>query len=217
MRLRWVLAFTAVTALGTGVLVYWLLMAMVAPGVVVITTASVSERTVLTRDMLMAVRVPRAAIHPEAIRRIEDALGRSPMYPLAAGEQILGSKLVEGALAGRLSGQLTMGERAMLIPLTADRAVGGSIGAHDRIDVIFVANSSKLGYQLTKTILSNVEVLDIRLSKGTSVAGGQGDGVIVRVTPAAAEELSFAISNGDLYVTLAGQGGATASAAGDQR
>lgn len=217
MRLRRVLAFTAITALGTGLLVYWLLMVMVAPGVVVITTASVSERTVLTRDMLMAVRVPRAAIHPEAVRRVEDALGRSPLYPLAAGEQVLRSKLVEGALAGRLSAQLTAGERAMLIPLTADRAVGGSIGAHDRIDVIFVANSSKLGYQLTKTILCDVEVLDIRLSKGTAVAGGQGDGVIVRVTPAAAEELSFAISNGDLYVTLAGQGGATASVAGDQR
>lgn len=217
MRLRRVLAFTAVTALGTGVLVYWLLMVMVSPGVVVITTAGVGERTVLTRDMLMAVRVPRTAIHPEAIRRVEDALGRSPMYPLAAGEQVLRSKLVEGALAGRLSGQLAAGERAMLIPLTADRAVGGAIAAHDRIDVIFVANSSKLGYQLTKTILSGVEVLDIRLGKGTAMTGGQGDGVVVRVTPAAAEALSFAISNGDVYVTLAGQGGATVSAAGGQR
>lgn len=217
MRLRRVLVFTAVAALATGLLVYWLLMAMVAPGVVVITTGRVSERTVLTRDMLMAVRVPRAAIHPEAVRRIEDALGRSPLYPLAAGEQVLRSKLVEGALAGRLSAQLAAGERAILIPLTADRAVGGSIGAHDRIDVIFVANSSKLGYQLTQTILSNVEVLDVRLGRGTAIAGSQGDGVVVRVTPEAAEQLSFAISNGDLYVTLAGQASATAAVVGGQR
>lgn len=207
MRLRRVLILTGVTALLTGLLVYWLLMTMVAPGQVVITTVAVAERTALTSDMLMAVRMPRAGIHSEAIRSVDDAVGRAVVYPLAPGEQILESKLADSVNSGRISGQLAAGERAMLIPVAADRAVGGAIVRHDRVDVLFVANSSRVGYQGTTTILSGVEVLDVIAANGGIAAEG-GEGIIVRVSPEAAEALSFAICNGDVFVTLSGYPGA---------
>lgn len=212
MRLRRVFVFTAIAALGTGLLVYWLLMTMLAPGQVVIATAGIGARTALAPEMLTVVRMPRAGIHPDAVRRIDEVVGRVPMYPLAAGEQILAGKLVDGVLAGRISGMLAEGERAMLIPAAADRAVGGAIGPHDMVDVIFVANSAKLGYELTQTILSDVEVLDVRSGHDTLTPGSGSEGVIVRVTPKAAEALSFAISNGDIFVTLAGQSRGVVSA-----
>jgi Flp pilus assembly protein CpaB len=202
MRLRRVLMTVILSALGTGALVYWLLMMMVAPGQVVIATRDLPERTGITADMVTVVQLPRAGIHPSALRRLSDVVGCAVMHPIFSGEQILTPKLVEGSLAGRISGQLRSDERAMLIPASPDRAVGGAIAPHDRVDVVFVPAGIGLEPAIPRTLLSDVEVLDVRVPKSGLSGPGLGEGVIVRVSASAAEALAGAISSGDVYLVL---------------
>lgn len=202
MRLRRVLVVVIASALCTGALVYWLLVLMVSPGQVVIAVRDVPERAGLTADMVTVVKLPRAGIHPGAARTTAAVVGQAVMYPLLAGEQVLTGKLVDGILAGRISAQLELGERAMLIPTSADRAVGGAIAVRDRIDVIFVPASNGLSAVTPRIVLTDVEVLDVRVARAGLVGPGQGEGVIVRVSPVAAESLAYAISSGDVYLAL---------------
>lgn len=212
MKERIFLGLALVVSVVTGLYFYNYLLHVNRRLEVVVAARDIPQFSVVENNMLRSITLPAEAVHPAAIKRKEEVLGKAVLYPIAAGEQVLGHRfsLAIGE-AGLLQG-LGPEERAFLIPTNLSRAVGGMIKPGQRVDIILVSDPQKTGNLLARTILQNVLVLDVRGDRGTSVTAGRDTGllgVVVAVTAQEAEKLAFSSEQGHLYLTLLGELGRT--------
>ncbi len=206
---RYLLLSLAVAVL-TGAYAYTYLAELDQRIEVVLLGSDVPEYTRLDASMLRSARLPVAAVHREALRSENQAVGRYLLRNAVAGEQLLASQLSDDEGRRTLRGRVGRTERAIFIPLSTGRALGGAVKPKDRVDVIFVPNEQKVGLYSAKVLLQNVEVLDVRGERGAALAEGRREadqafaGVLVAVSPGDAEKIAFCLEHGSLYLALAG-------------
>ncbi len=93
--------------------------------------------------------------------RIEALEGAVVKEAMAAGEPIVGRKIVRGGEGGYMAVVLTPGMRAISVPVTSEAAAGGFILPGDRVDVMQSRDRGGDKGYVTETLVTNVRVLAI--------------------------------------------------------
>lgn len=204
VKSRWYFLLALGVALMSGLYVYRYLQAINATQPVALAAQDVPAFTAITGDMVKAVSLPVAGVHPEAVRDKSDVVGRYSLHPIRSGEQILEAKITgHGETADFLAG-LRPDQRAVMIPVSLRQAVGGSLTPGHRIDVMMVVRGGETG-SLARTLLPGIRVLELHNDQGGAWHPGDDfplAGVVVAVSSLEAEKLAFALEHGELYLSL---------------
>ena len=214
-----------VVALAAGGIAAWLALNM-TPGEAPAPTVVELAPQIQTQDVLVAAadigmgqrlsaenvrwqRWPDEAIHeayiqkqakPEAIEELQGTIVRSQFI---AGEPIREVKLAR-AESGFMSAILPSGTRAIAVRVSAQSTAGGFILPNDRVDVVQTFSQGETGGTVSRTILTNVEVLAI----DQTVEEQDGEAVVVGKTatlaldPAQVELITAAEATGQLSLAL---------------
>ena len=149
---RSLLATGLVLALVSALLTYYFASRAPAadPGITVATTQvlvarrDIPVRTILTADDVQVVQTTAGVVPAGALRQPGDAIGRVATQPIAANEIIHASRFTDSVAtnfaifpAGEQASGSTPDFRAMSLNIPNTHAVGGSIRAGDRVDILF--------------------------------------------------------------------------------
>ncbi|MDD2401484.1 MAG: Flp pilus assembly protein CpaB [Clostridia bacterium] len=147
MKNKWIYLLAVVFGLLTSYLIYDFLVKVENKMVnenteeVVIVSCDVTSSTLLDSKMVSIKELPVDVIHPQALRKTEDAIGTISIVPLVEGEQLLKSKIVtKDDVKNGLAYLVPPGKRAMSIPVDEVSGVAGLLKPGDRVDVMAVAS-----------------------------------------------------------------------------
>jgi pilus assembly protein CpaB len=201
----------------------------------VVAKVEIPARTPITADMLEIKNVPVNGRAATALGSIDDAVGKVTRYPVALGEQLTPNKVVsvEGTEnVDSLSFAVPKGMRAISISADQVLSAGGLVLPGDYVDIMGVLSGTKpdgseVENYVVKTILQNVQVLAVAqtiadapaTTAETSSDGQSGRGseskpnpeattLTILVSPAQAQMLFLAESNGTLRAVVRGFGDA---------
>jgi pilus assembly protein CpaB len=123
---------------------------------VVVAKGAIPAGTRMTADLLEVRSVSPDSVGFQALSNPQQAVGQVVRYPLAAGEQILSSKLVDTTVSSsdNLAYVLEGGKRGVAITVQQVTAAGGLILPGDHVDVLWIPFSSAPAFVL----FSDVEV-----------------------------------------------------------
>ncbi len=143
-----------------------------------------------------------------AVRTLEDLVGRGIVQPVFAGEPFLESRLAAKGAGAGLAATIPPGMRAVALPVNQVSGVAGFVTPGQRVDILISGTPPNIKRPdlgtLTKTLLQNIEVL----SAGQSIEkNSEGKPVTVPVinllvTPEEAEILSLASSETRIQLVL---------------
>lgn len=205
------LIFLAVTVV-LGLIVAGLAMATIQSfnkqAQVVVAAKEIEPFTEITADKVKTVNIPARAKLSDTYVNLKDVVGKVTRTYILPNEQVRPGHLVDGVtdrslLTTRLSEFKDPKMRAFAIPVDNLTGLGGAerLQPGDRVDIIGDLKLS-LGQDevaVTKTILRNIRILGFISSPDSEK---QTAGIILAVTPIQAEDLSFAMANGKLRLSL---------------
>jgi len=195
-----------VAGLLTAGLLYQMLNGYLRSVPVVVAARDIPPYTTVEKGMLDITYLPPAALHPQAITVEEEALGRYTTAPLIAGEILLEAKLSPGTGGATFLIELAPDERAVFIPTTLARGLGGAVARGQEVDVVYVPTRERGAETGAWTMLRHLRVLDVRSEKGRSLGekgeGGIPAGILVAVKGDEAEKLAYCLETGNLYLVL---------------
>lgn len=183
---------------------------------VVVAANTIPEHVTIGEEMVVMASLPEAAIHPDAIRSLDDVVGGITRMEIINGEQVLSGRIVTEDIKATLSYEIPEGMRAITIPVGSVTGVANYVNIGDRVDIL-VTYSLEEGEEgeedvgqegtTTYTQLQNVEVLAIggkRTSTGDEnpESQEQTDTMTILVNPQQAEVVAFANINGQFHLTL---------------
>lgn len=96
----------------------------------------IPERTQIKEGMLEVRQIPVDARHALALKEKQAAIGQITRVPIAAGEQVLSSKIADQVRDVGFSAQVPEGKRAVAVGVSEVIASGGHIAPGDMVDVI---------------------------------------------------------------------------------
>ena len=105
-------------------------------GPVVVAATDIPEQVELTTDMLTVVQMPQEAIHADAAANTEDLIGFTTVIPIAAGEQVLKSKVALDDGTSGLSYQIPENMRAIVVPTGEVSGLAGYLKRGDKVDLL---------------------------------------------------------------------------------
>jgi pilus assembly protein CpaB len=98
----------------------------------------IPERTQIKEGMLEVRQIPADARHVLALQEKSRAVSQITRVPIAAGEQVLSSKIADQVRDVGFSAGVPEGRRAVAVGVTEVVASGGHIGPGDFVDIIAV-------------------------------------------------------------------------------
>jgi len=168
---------------------------------VVVAAADIPARTEIAREKLQVTRYPKEHLAPDAVTKLEDAVGRVALDRIRAKDQIRTSGLAKKGEAPGIN--IPPGKRAITIGVDEVKGVGNMIKPGDRVDIIATLTDPLARMETTQTILQNIGVLAV--DKGRTDAqqgGGASSSITIAVPPEEAERLTAAVRLGTLRVML---------------
>ena len=176
---------------------------------VVVAAREVAAFRQLTAEDLRLEEVPRAAVPKDAVRDLNQAVGKWTRGLLLPGEVLRQGHLAQesgfrGVLGAKLASMGDPGIRAMALPLGNETSVGGEVREGDRVDLLAVVNVSAGGQQvlLSKVIATAVPVLKVGGGSSDPMAPPSSGALVVAVRPDLAEDIAYVLGSGKLYVLL---------------
>lgn len=178
----------------------------VATQPVVVASVEIPAGTSIDADKVKMIDWPKASLPMGSFTTTEQILGRVPTERLIPGEPITEAKLVprEG-VPGILTYKIPAGHRAMTVAVDQVAGVAGFITPGSKVDVVLITTPPGATQPISKIIptLQNISVLAI----GQIVEQKEGQPVVVPtvtmdVTPAQAEDLGIASTQGRLQLVL---------------
>ncbi|HHY46266.1 MAG TPA: Flp pilus assembly protein CpaB [Firmicutes bacterium] len=177
-----------------------------APGPARIVAAKqvIPAYTVITQDMVYLKVIPGDAVGPDAITRLEDAVGSIAKQEIARGQELLRSMVLNGREEGGLAFLIPPGKRAVTIQVNEIIGVGGFIKPGDRVDVLGAFRSEESSVDMSMTVLQNVEVLAVaqEMEEKERNKARVATSVTLAVTQKEAERLILAEELGNLRLAL---------------
>jgi pilus assembly protein CpaB len=142
---------------------------------VVVAKVEIPARTAITASMVEVKRVPEGSASLTALGSVADAQGRVTRFPIAVGEQVLPTKLVDlGVDAPGISRSLSFvipeGKRGFAITASEVQNVGGLVLPGDYVDIVVIhdvefqngeGEEEVVESYLVQTLMQNVEVLAV--------------------------------------------------------
>jgi len=178
---------------------------------VVTAAINITERTVLTEDMLIIKTIPTEAVTPNAITNITQAVGLFTDKMIEQGEILSYVKLhKQGEKDNGLTYFVPQGKRALTIEVDVVSGVGGFILPGNKVDILSVMVLDKkdetgiIKVPMSLIILQNIEVLAAG-SSITVAADGKSipySTITLALTPEEALTINLASSSGKLRLIL---------------
>jgi pilus assembly protein CpaB len=165
----------------------------------VVTTPVAADTPVLPPDV-KAELWPASLVPPG--RYVGPVGGLYAAEALAPGEPLLASQVYRPATSDLIATRLPPGDVAVDLAVGPTNGVDGVIAPGDRVSVLATVPAGTNGPARTVLFLSHVEVLAVNGSLSAAPAPGQGEQLILAVTPRVAEALAFAQSHAALTVVL---------------
>ncbi len=166
---------------------------MVPAAAALVARLSIRPGETITETMVEVRAVPEAIVPPERLTSVAQAIGRTVLVPLAAGEVILPQRL-SGADEAGLSRRLPDGRWAMVLPGAWLASPIPEIGTGDRVDLL--AYQSGQPADQAAVIVSAIEVLTVAGSPS------QAEALTVAVELEEAAAVTYARANGFLLLPL---------------
>ena len=148
--------------------------------------------------------IPWPAVNPlpNAFAQVNDAVGRSTLYPISPGQPLLESDLTPRGAGPGLAGRIPDGMRALAIKSDEVVGVGGflSPGLHVDMLVTLLGNGSAQ----TSTVLQNAEVIAVGQQSEPDPQGKPATATVVTLllTPSQAERALLSSSQGSVHFVL---------------
>jgi Flp pilus assembly protein CpaB len=130
---------------------------------VVVARADLPARTPFTPDAFELRDLPADAVTTNAVTSLAAPTGKVLNAPIAAGEQLTASRLIEPQVAEikTIADMIPTGLRAMSLTLTELDGAGGLIVPGQHVDVVAVFKKDTLGKDQSMIMLQNVLVLAV--------------------------------------------------------
>lgn len=142
--------------------------------------------------------VPKAAVPDTAITRIQFALGCVTLGRVIKGQMLMKGHLASPESEAGLSWDLPEDTRAMFIPATFQKALGGRVKKGEAVDLIWAPRARTGAETGGVTILEGVTVIEpVKESNN-----GEFVGVVALVPRSSCEQLAFCLENGSVYLAL---------------
>jgi len=177
---------------------------------VVFAAGDISRLASLASEHLVVRDVPKDSVPKGALLKLEDAVGRVALAPVAKNDYIL-EQLLSRPGAGRgAAAAIPRGMRAFMIPTAKlAGAASGFLQPGDRVDVLLHVKpiANQIAVETTKVLLSRIEVfaVDQTLEPAngeTKVNVKELRSVTLLVTPPQAVQLTSGMAEGVLQLTL---------------
>lgn len=152
-----------------------------------------------------SVRWPADAVPEGALGEPDEVIGRSALTALVRHELLLDGKLAPREAGTGLPPVIPPGMRAVSVRVNEVIGVAGYVLPGTRVDVLATASpTDQREDTTTKVVLTNVAVLaaGTRLEKSEDAAPMQVSVVTLIVTPAEAERLTLASTEGKIQLAL---------------
>jgi pilus assembly protein CpaB len=167
---------------------------------VIVTTLDVPRFDRLTGDHVEVKEYPKDLVPPDALRDVQDALGRVALQHLSKGELVLGSKLAAATPGGPPNPKAGMRAVAILTRSAPAHLIPGS-----KVDVLFTSDVD--GRRATTLILQSVEIWAVdprpEVSGENKADGRDVQSVVLLVTPAQATKVELVQNKtGTLHLAL---------------
>jgi pilus assembly protein CpaB len=164
---------------------------------VVVAMEDMSARVRITAEMVEVKSLAESAVHPDAFSSTDQLIGMVTRLPIAAGEQILSSKVATTATAVPWAGDEELplsyvvppDQRALSVQVSEVTGAGGLILPGDFVDVIGVFDVTFYGIKeddptssedfddyVAVTVLQNVQVLAVAQEVAEALPGESDDG-----------------------------------------
>ncbi|MBT9171892.1 MAG: hypothetical protein DDT21_00266 [Syntrophomonadaceae bacterium] len=179
-------------------------------GPVLVAKADIPPRSRLNEGMFALVQQPKEFIHPQALTEQSQVKGAFARERLAAGEQVLASRLVAaGEVRAGLAYLISLGHRAMSVPVDSVSGVGGFILPGDRVDALVTIDVEENDTSIVTTTLVAENLLV--LAAGTIIRSTEQeqlavDHVTLEVPANKVAALTQAGDRGALRLTLRAAG-----------
>lgn len=174
---------------------------------VVVATADLKTGTRLERVMLKEVQWPAESVPEGIFSNIGTALGEQPPIVLSEikrGEAILRHRLSPYGARGGLPARIPEDMRAVTIPVTEVRGVGGFVMPGDYVDVLHTTTLGRVdGRPVTRILLQNTQVLGIDQISSTDETDPRiVNAVTLLVSPFDGQRVALAIATGEVSMLL---------------
>jgi pilus assembly protein CpaB len=179
--------------------------ARVRPGLHYLVIArDVEANETLTASDVKLVDWPGSSPLTGGFTRIEDATGRTVLYPLASGEPLNERQLAAAGSGAGLSSKVPPGMRAL--SLKSDQVVGvaGFLFPGTRVDVLVTYTSPSSSTPITSTVLQDAEILTAGEKMEPDPKGQPAtvDVVTLLVSPEDAQKAVLASTQGSVHFVL---------------
>lgn len=173
---------------------------------VVVAAKPIPAKTVISPDMIAVQAIPEQYVTGAAIRRKEEAAGKTTTVPLAEGEIILESNLAQDRRGSAMAYWIPAGTRAVTVAVNEIIGVAGFIQPGDRVDVLATFPRQLAGMDKTRLVLEDIPVLAV--ARQTEADGEKFKdfksytSVTLAVTPQQGLILALAEERGSLRLML---------------
>ncbi len=141
------------------------------PSPVVIAKVDIKELELIDDRKLKIENVPKKFQQPGHFKKIEELYNTIASVPIKQGEQITRPRITYPGAQSGLSRQISIGKRAMSVPVSDGQAVSKLIKPGDRVDVLALIDyaGGKRERMKVKTVLQDVLVLSTGLQVTNNV------------------------------------------------
>lgn len=144
--------------------------------------------TMIDDNMIAVKTVNRADVSRDSVRYSDEVIGRKTKVDIEEGDTILYGNLKLEQNPFSIAYKIPTGMRAVLMPIGSVHEMASFVEVGDRIDIV-LTYETEAGLK-TITQFQNIEILSVGETR-MPTAEAQGRSLILSVTPAQAEMLSY--------------------------
>ncbi len=170
---------------------------------IVVAAKNVSMGAILKAEDLKTIPWPGDVDLAGSFGKIDDAVGRGAILPLAANEPVLEARLAPKG-SGGLTAAIPEGMRALAVKVNDVVGVAGFAVPGTRVDVVLSGSPEGNDFEFSKTILENVQVLsagqDVEIDREGKPKNVQV--ITLLLTPEQAQKLALGSIDGQIRLAL---------------
>jgi pilus assembly protein CpaB len=170
---------------------------------VVVAQRDLAEGAAVDRMAVMVAQWPVGTIPAGAFTTVDSVAGRLTRAAIFKGEALVPGRLAPDGARSGLDIQITPGKRAVSFGVNDVSGISGLIQPNSRVDIVLVMDGGAEKDRVARVFMENMRILAMN-----AVPGDPGATAVatVEVTPAEAERLANATTQGQIQVMLRGYG-----------
>ncbi len=172
---------------------------------IVVPKVDIKKNQLVSKDMLEFKEVSSSSVHPQALKKFEEVVGKYAVTDIKSGEVLLPLRFTDQYSENQtITRKIQSGNRAVSIGVSDVKAVSKLIEPEDYVDVIYTVNGQ------TSILLENIRVIAVGKSLIQSTKSKDNNAedygtVTLEVSPTDAVKIINADETGNIKFVLRGQ------------